>query len=1151
MAFLLTIVMLVNLSTTATPLLASTASISSWAVEDFTKATKLNLLSGFENFEPKGTIKVSEFLNLTDHLYQKMTGKASIADQLEKVVGPLDGQSAITREQVAYVLKSMLSLVDNQLSAYAATSNVFIDSAKINPLYKDAVNYLVANDVLNGFADGSLKPGEVINQEQAIILLNTTYEKFENNPELFTSSSYEGFRLVGAKNLDEISSVMYTFEHQKSGAKLVFIKNKDTNKAFCIGMETLPVNDKGIPHIIEHSVLGGSKNFQAKDPFFTIANGQSLYTFMNALTYDTFTAYPVATTNVQDYDNLMYLYMDAVFNPMVLQDKNIFLREGIRKELSSKTESMTYNGIIYNEMKGYYSSDTQVLGSAVQKALFPDTTYAYEPGGVPSAIEDLTYDEFKDFYQAYYHPSNAMFYLYGDVDIIDRLQFMDENYLNKYKKKEFKLSIQEQKAFDQSVTVTEKYAVSEGADTTYQYVDDVSYVVNDYGNTLATYGLYLLAEVLNAPNSPLEVALKKAGLSTNFTVSMDANLKQNALSFVLHNASKGQEKKFKEVVESTLKSMANQGIDHTSAAALLSVYELFQRTAQYSTGNGINYGLNLMVNWVNGAALDQYFEYGNIFDQLEQKVKENYLEELINTYLVGNNHCATVVLEPSTTLLKDLDQVSIKKLSSYQATQKDKELEAYVEQTKDLMTYVSTPDSAQAMSQLPYLSPDQLETDVPEATVSEETLNGVKVLHAQADIGELVQVDYLFDATKVSEDKLQYLKLVLSLLTKVDTVKYTEEELYKAIYNHSMGLSIGNVALTNYQDTKSYVPKESVSFVALADHVDDMNAIISEVLLRSQFDNKEQILQAVSEIKTQFETLEPINYAMMELQGYYSESGAYNNKMMGMPYYKFLSDIEKQLQTDPEGVIKELKAAYALAFPKEGLTVAIVGSKSGNLSVENNLSSFTSTLPLISTASYTYKLDPIDINEGFASASQVQYSVLGTNIKDLGYKYNGKMEVLASLLNGYLFNVLRMQNGAYGGGISFDEGGNALMYSYRDPMLKETYATFASIPALVETTEINEYALQSYIISAYRNLTPLYDPITAGSVAIYNKLMNKQTVKNQLIKEVLSTTTQDIRDFVPMLKQLIDQGNYCSVGNESIINENKDLFNRVKTYLGE
>lgn len=1151
MASVLTIVMVFNLSITSIPVSAKTTQISRWALEDFTKATKLDIFTGLENFEPMGTIKVSEFITWTDDLYQKMTAKSSIVTELINEIGSLDSESAITREQAAFVIKSMLDQVEDQISVYPAVSNIFKDLAAINPLYKDAVDYLVANDVVNGYTDNNFKPTEVLSQQQAIILLNTTYEKFENAPELFTSSAYEGFKVVEAKPLVEIGSMMYTFEHIKSGAQLVFIQNDDNNKSFSIGVKTLPENDKGIPHIIEHSVLGGSKNFQAKDPFFTIINGQSLYTFMNAMTFDNFTAYPVATTNTKDYNNLVYLYMDAVFNPLVPKEENIFLREGIRKELKSTDADMTYNGIVYNEMKGYYSNDSQVLNSAVQNALFPDTPYAYEPGGLPSAIEDLTYDEFKDFYEANYHPSNALLYLYGNVDIIDRLQFLDENYLNKYDKKAFNLEIAEQEAFKSPVTLTKAYAVSEGTDLTNQYVVDVSYVVNDYGDMEETYGLYLIAEVLNAPNSPLEIALKQAGLSTNFSVSMDANLKQNTLSFILRDTSKGQEQKFKEVVTGTLKDLADKGLDHTSANSLLSVYELSQRTVQYSTNNGLQYGINTMINWVNGAAYDKFLQYGDIFDRLAEKIKANYLETLIKTYLVDNNHCATIILEPSTTLLNTLETSSSQKLSTYQDTLKANDVEAYMKQTESFMSYVSTPDSAEVMMQLPSLSIDSLETEFSETSVTEETVNGYKLLHALAETNEIVQVDYLFDASKVTEDKLQYLKLALSLLTKVDTEKFTEEELYNAILNHSLGLNISNMALSDDKDTKAYKPKNTISFFALSDHVDDMNAIATEVLQHSKFDNKEQIQQAVSEFKTQYEMMEPIAYAFMQVQSYHSESGAYTNKLNGMEYYTFLAGIEKQLKSDPESVIKEIKAAYALAFPKEGLIVTVVGSKEGKDNVKSNLTTFTSTLPTINSQSYTYKLDPVQVDEGFTSSSQVQFSVLGTNMKDLGFIYNGKFEVLASLLNGYLLNVLRMQNGAYGGGISFDAGGNALMYSYRDPMLKETYVTFASLSKILETSEINEYELASYKISAYRKTTPLLDPITAGSNAIYNKLMNRQTDKSQLIKEILSTTAQDIKDFAPMLQMIVEKGNYCTIGNESTVKENKDLFNQVKPYLGE
>jgi hypothetical protein len=439
--------------------------------------------------------------------------------------------------------------------------------------------------------------------------------------------------LKEVKEMVESNSKMYIFTHKKSGAELVFIRNSDKNKTLNIGIKTCPYDNKGIPHIIEHSVLGGSKNFPVKDPFFSVLNGQSLYTFMNAMTSSTFTSYPVSTRDEKDFNNLMYLYFDAVFNPLVIEEENIFLKEGIRKDLESVDGKMSYNGIVYNEMKGTTSNQNSALNDLVMKTLFPDSTYAYNSGGVPSAIESLKYDELKEFYKKYYHPSNSVICLYGDVDIMDRLNFIDEEYLSSYNRKKINADIGSLKGFSEQKEVTGKYAVSEEADLDNKTIIDISYAVSNNNNMLDGIGLDLIAEILNSPDSILKEELIKAGLSTNYNVGIDVLSKKNVLSFTMFGSDPSNKEKFKKVIENIITKMSKDGIDHKMAKSIINKYELSQKLDKISTRKGVNFTLGLISNWANDSDYLNYVEYNDVINKINSNIDNNFLEELVKKYL--------------------------------------------------------------------------------------------------------------------------------------------------------------------------------------------------------------------------------------------------------------------------------------------------------------------------------------------------------------------------------------------------------------------------------------------------------------------------------------------------------------------------------------
>ena len=468
----------------------------------------------------------------------------------------------------------------------------------------------------------------------------------------------QAYELVESRKIKDIQSEGILLRHKKTGARVALLSNDDENKVFAVGFRTPPENSTGVPHIIEHSVLCGSKEFPVKDPFVELVKG-SLNTFLNAMTYSDKTVYPVASCNDKDFQNLMHVYLDAVFYPNIYQEKKIFMQEGWHYEMEDLDSPLTYNGVVYNEMKGAFSSPDEVNDREMMNSLFPDTIYGVESGGDPKVIPELTYEQFLDFHRRYYHPSNSYIYLYGNMDMAEKLEWIDEHYLSKFDRLEIDSTIKMQKAFDKPVTIHKEYPIMEGESLDNNTYLSYNIVVGTALDKELCFAMQILENALgSASAAPLKLALIHKNIGTEVYTEYSNGIYQPIFSIVAKNANENQKDEFVATIEDELKRLVKEGIDKKSLLAGLNYYEFKYREADFgSYPKGLMYGIWMLESWLyNDNMPFDMLETVEVLKDLKAKIDTDYFEQLIEKYLIQNNHKSILVVSPKEGLTAKTEQ---------------------------------------------------------------------------------------------------------------------------------------------------------------------------------------------------------------------------------------------------------------------------------------------------------------------------------------------------------------------------------------------------------------------------------------------------------------------------------------------------------------
>ena len=965
------------------------------------------------------------------------------------------------------------------------------------------------------------------------------------------------YEVLKEEELQDIHSKGWLLRHKKTGARVMLIENSDENKVFNIAFRTPPKNSTGVAHILEHSVLCGSREFPLKDPFVELVKG-SLNTFLNAMTYPDKTCYPVASCNDRDFQNLMHVYLDAVFYPNIYKKEEIFRQEGWNYHLEKKEGPLKYNGVVYNEMKGAFSSPDDVLEREIMNSLFPDTTYGCESGGDPVNIPDLSYEEFLDFHRQYYHPSNSFIYLYGNMDMEEKLEFLDSHYLSAFDSLVIDSEIRDQEAFAQVKDIQKSYPVSEDEgeeDNTYLSYNMVVGEAADINLSLAFEVLdYAL---LSAPGAPLKQALLDAKIGKDIYGSFEDGIKQTYFSIVAKGANLNQKEEFIKVIRDTLTKIAEEGIDKKAVTAGINYYEFRFREADFSSyPKGLMYGLDILSSWL----YDDTKPFCEVqllegFEFLKKALEEGYFEELIRKYLLGNTHGAILSLVPEKGLAAKRDKELEEKLENYRKSLSDEELTRMVEKTKALEAYQEAEEAPEALTCIPMLSREDIKKEITGLTNEEHHVEDSLFLYHDVCTNGIGYADLLFEIHDFDVDTVHYLGLLKSVLGAVDTENYTYGELFNEVNARTGGIAYGIEVFDDAQDTDAFRAMFAVRGKALYPEMDFMFSMIREVLTTSKLDDIKRLYEIIARVRSRAQaSLASAGHSTAVLRGasYASPMAAFQDEMAGIGYYQFIEKLEKDFDSCKDEIVKNLRKVMEEVLRPENFCVSYTGERESLDVVKAQAAGIKKVLFNGQKPESVKQAPCIKKNEAFKTSGQVQYVAQNGNFRKKGLEYTGALEILKVILSyDYLWINLRVKGGAYGCMSGFKRNGESFLVSYRDPHLKRTLEVYQGVPDYIRAFEADEREMTKYIIGTISNKDVPRTPQMQGSIsktAYFSNVTEDMLQKER--NQILGAQKEDIQKLAALVEAVLSDDQICVVGSETAIEKAEDVFMEVKPLIG-
>lgn len=962
------------------------------------------------------------------------------------------------------------------------------------------------------------------------------------------------YELKEKQEIAELNSCCYLLEHKKTKAKVALIENDDNNKVFSIGFRTPPKDSTGVAHIVEHTVLCGSREFPVKDPFIELAKG-SLNTFLNAMTYPDKTVYPVASCNDKDFQNLMHVYLDAVFYPNIYKEEKIFRQEGWHYELESEEAPLTYNGVVYNEMKGVFSSPDQLLLRNIQHSLFPDTAYSVESGGDPAVIPKLKYEDYLAFHEKYYHPSNSYIYLYGDMDMEEKLNWIDEHYLSHFDYLEVDSHIDTQKPFTEPVEEYGFYSVTEGEDTEGKAYFSYNVVCGNSLDRELYRSLRVLDHVLvESVGAPVKQALMDAGIGSEISSVYEESIKQPWFSIVAKNVKMEQKSDFIGIIRETLEKLVSEGLNEKSLRAAINGMEFQYREADFgSYPKGLMYGLQMFDSWLydeNKPFI--HLRANDIFEFLKEQIGTGYFENLIQKYFLDNTHASFVSVQPMVGLTGKMEQEEREKLAAYKETLTKEQLAGLVQETEELTIYQEEPTPAEALKCIPLLTREDIEKEVKPFYNEEKAIGGRPAVHHNVFTNGINYIRLAFDIKDLKE-YAPYIGLLTELISSMDTDNHDKLELSNEILLHAGSFAVSTASFEN-RETGDYDLQLEVFTKVLYPETDYMFHLMKEIFLTTHLEDEKRLREIVGEARSAKQTSQQAaghTTAAWRALAYVKERMYYVEQIKGVAYYDFLCDLEENFEERKENLIAVLKMLVKTIFTTSRLSLSVTADEEGLNQVEKAAPKFMSALPAevseeIPSPSWT--LQKIRENEGFKTAGKVQYVARAGSFRDKNIPYDGSYKVVKTILSyDYLWNEVRVKGGAYGVMCAFLTEGIGYMMSYRDPNLEETNEVYNKIPEYLEHFDADERDMMKYIIGTISDMDTPLTPRGKGERS-YLAYKTKTTIeqKQKERDEVLAADKEKIREAAAMIRAILSDGYICALGGEEKMKQAEKLFETVR-----
>ena len=969
-----------------------------------------------------------------------------------------------------------------------------------------------------------------------------------------TIENLAAYEVVEKRNLEDLNSVGYLLKHKKTGARVALISNEDDNKVFYIGFRTPPKDATGVPHILEHSVLCGSKEFPIKDPFVELVKG-SLNTFLNAMTYPDKTVYPVASCNDKDFQNLMHVYLDAVFYPNIYKTDKIFKQEGWHYDLQSPEDELTINGVVYNEMKGAYSSPDDLFSRATMQALFPDTTYGADSGGEPEAIPQLTYEKFLEFHQTYYHPSNSYIYLYGNMDMVEKLEFLDEKYLSHFEYLEVDSEIEWQEAFSETRRIVEEIPISEE-----EKEEECAYLsLNASIGDSLDKELYVAFQILDyalcsVPGAPLKQALIEKNIGKDVYSIYDGGMRQPYFSIIAKDASMDQEELFLSTVYEVLNKLVKEGFDRKALLAGINYYEFKYREADFGAyPKGLMYGLQAFDSWLYEETKPfLHLEANATFAFLRKQVEEGYFEALIQKYLIDNTHKAVIIMKPKKGMTEEKDAKLKAQLAQKKASMSAEEIAQVVAETKALEEYQEAEDSKEDLAKIPLLNREDIGRQARKIVNEERKLGDIPVLFHEVFTNGIGYLRMVFAVKDIPAELMPYLGIFKGCLGLLNTKNYSYGDLYNETNIVTGGMSAVNNCYSYLNDLNQYQLTLEIKTKVLYDNMAKAIELMQEILMTSDFTDTKRLHEIIAEgrSRTQSQMLSAgHSVAVGRALSYGSVSGEVSEVISGIPFFRLVTQLDEQFEENKEQLVAKLQKLAALIFRKENLMVDFTGTAEGYEKLEKPVKAFAEALYTVEVERGSFVPQVSRKNEGFTTSGQVQYVCRGGNFRKKGLPYTGALRILKVMLGyEYLWVNVRVKGGAYGCMCGFGKSGESYFISYRDPNLGKTIDVYEKAAENIAQFDADERTMTQYIIGAVSDLDVPMNPAAVGlfSLSAYMTGLTQEVLQKER-DELLSATVTDIQALSKYIEAFMSDEFLCVVGNAEKLKEEADLFMKVES----
>ena len=964
------------------------------------------------------------------------------------------------------------------------------------------------------------------------------------------------YEIIENRPIEDLKSQGLLLRHRKTGARITLLLNDDENKVFYVAFRTPPTDSTGVAHILEHCVLCGSEHFPVKDPFIELVKG-SLNTFLNAMTYPDKTVYPVASLNDKDFANLMHVYLDAVFYPNIYKEKKIFKQEGWHYEMEDEEAELTLNGVVYNEMKGAFSTPDDVVEKEIAASLYPQGTYGLESGGDPDFIPDLTYEQFLDFHRRYYHPSNSFIYLYGNIDVAERLEFLDREYLSRFEKLHIDSTIIHQERFTKPRHLKKEYPVLEDEDTaestylTYNMLLDIGVDAK----------LHMAFQILDyalctAQGAALKQALLDKRIGKDIYSIMEMGIGQPFFSVIAKDAASEKEAAFLSTIEDVLTNLVNNGIDKKALKAGLNLYEFRYREADFGAyPKGLIMGLQALDSWLYEEEKPfLYLEALETFAILKNEIEGDYFENLIQKYLIDNPHKTIMKVEPAAGLTAQNDEKLKNTFSAYKKTLDEREIKAIITEAEELAAYQEEPSLPEDLLKIPMLDREDVRNEavtfVNEVRKADETT----ILYHDIFTNGIGYLRFIFDITKIPAELLPYLGILKSTLALVDTENYAFADLFNEINIHTGGIQPSINTYVDANDLSRYKATLEIKVKVLYENIDKAFSLIREIILHSKYDDDKRLYEIIAELKSKMETTMSSSghsLAAMRSLSYFSETASLADLMSGMEWYHLLTGLEENFSQQSDDLSHKLATLATYLFRAENLLVDYTACQEGYKVMEEHVREFAKDLFKLPLETGSFAYEARKRNEGFMTAGKVQYVCRAGNFMTKGLPYTGALKVLKVMLGyEYLWTQVRVLGGAYGCMCNFTKTGDSFFVSYRDPHLTRTNEVFEQAAKFIRDYQSDERSITQFVIGAIGDLDTPMTPATKGAYSLTGYMcgLTYEMIQKER-DELLAADLETIRSLHRYVEAFMDYGCLCVVGSEEKIKESKEMFETIAPLL--